>query len=405
MRTKLLLTFASLVLGVVLVEGGIRIYYFYRYGELLSNAELLEREPGDHLRSMNAEDCSYVDGLFPHPYLAFVRHANPPCGSPTINKSGFYGPEFPLGPSGETFVILLTGGSVATQLGNLTENGLAEVLERDYDFEGQKVIVLNGALEAWHQPQQLINFILNVQGIDAVVTLDGYNEFFFPRHPALGNAQLSLPWKLSYQALTSDGTASRIRIAAGINQRVYEAVGDHWLLSRSKLFYLVGSRTRKLVADWARKQEGAPEKATTLDSLFGFPADWDHEKRLQFNEEVYRRSFLMVDAVADRLGVLNAHFLQPVPAIGKDLTPAETQVVGNVSYGRDYQAFVDRLMRLRDEGVPMFSLIDLYRDWKGPIYRDEIHQEAQSEGYRFMADAIARRVAEEWKVPRRRKDP
>lgn len=35
-----------------------------------------------------AEDCAYVDAMFPHPYVAFVHHGNPPCGMADVNNIG-----------------------------------------------------------------------------------------------------------------------------------------------------------------------------------------------------------------------------------------------------------------------------------------------------------------------------
>src|SRR5437868_2557415 len=39
--------------------------------------------------------CRYIDTLYPHPYLGFVHHGNPPCGLPDANNIGLLGPDYP----------------------------------------------------------------------------------------------------------------------------------------------------------------------------------------------------------------------------------------------------------------------------------------------------------------------
>ena len=78
------------------------------------------------------------------------------------------------------FVILVTGGSVAAQFAQLLPGGpryLEQALnERYISPMGQPFLVLNGGDAAWKQPQQIILFLLYVDAIDTVVTLDGFNE-------------------------------------------------------------------------------------------------------------------------------------------------------------------------------------------------------------------------------------
>ena len=51
------------------------------------------------------------------PIVAFVHHANPPCGMPWVNNVGLFGPDFPTVKPTDRYVVMLTGGSVASQLG------------------------------------------------------------------------------------------------------------------------------------------------------------------------------------------------------------------------------------------------------------------------------------------------
>src|SRR5689334_12717397 len=49
-------------------------------------------------------NCGYLETLFPHPYLGFVHHGNPPCGIPDINNIGLFGPDFPSERRTDRFV-------------------------------------------------------------------------------------------------------------------------------------------------------------------------------------------------------------------------------------------------------------------------------------------------------------
>ena len=87
-------------------------------GRYTPAAELFERTQNTYVRdTTKGSACRYVDTLFPHPYLAFVHHANPPCGIPWVNNVGLFGDDFPTVKRTDRYVILLTGGSVASQLG------------------------------------------------------------------------------------------------------------------------------------------------------------------------------------------------------------------------------------------------------------------------------------------------
>jgi hypothetical protein len=78
---------------------------------------------------------------------------------------------------------LLTGGSVASQLGqnNLppAPHYLEEELNNRYvSPSGKPFLVLNGGDGAWKEPQQLILFAMYAGTVDAVLTLDGFNEHY-----------------------------------------------------------------------------------------------------------------------------------------------------------------------------------------------------------------------------------
>ena len=95
-----------------------------------------------------------------------------------------------------------------------------------------------------------------------------------------------------------------------------------------------------------------------------------------------------------------AYFLQPVPSWGKTLTEEEKRVAGDLSDRVLYRRIVDGMMTLRDRGLAMFDLGDIFANEKGTIYADHIHYwrdaAGESPGNRLMAARIGELLAETW---------
>jgi len=139
----------------------------------------------------NKQKCTYLDTLFPHPYLGYVHWNNPKCKNPTyakVNKHGFFGPDYPSVKNENTFDILIIGGSVAAQFGpnfvcekNIPEsclNYLQNILKDYSDFKNRKIRVFNGAAGAYKQPQQLIITHMYGHLFDLVISIEGFNEHY-----------------------------------------------------------------------------------------------------------------------------------------------------------------------------------------------------------------------------------
>jgi glycosyltransferase involved in cell wall biosynthesis len=354
------------------------------------------------LRALTPASAPYVETLFPHPYLGWVHHGNPPGGIPGVNNVGLLGQDFPCEKDPAAFTILLTGGSVACQFAQNVAGGpryLEEELNGRYTTgDGRRFVVLNGAAGAWKQPQQAILFLQHADAVDAVVTLDGWNE-----HYLLAAAQ-RLEYPASNFHLVNPLATQSHRQLVGI----WLAGGlEGWLrrhpwLARSRaLGALVRALRRALWRRLVARPGPGGTRRTSLESIFALPADWDLPRRFQHAVRSYAKYVLAIHAVAARWGVRTAHFLQPVPAIGKVLTAEERAVVGDLGYHDRYAAMVEKLLGLRRVGVPIFSLTDLFGDCAETIYADAIHlardaRTLESRGNRLLAARVAALVAEAW---------
>jgi hypothetical protein len=138
-----------------------------------------------------------------------------------------------------------------------------------------------------------------------------------------------------------------------------------------------------------------------MDRIFSLPDTWGAEERYQYNIEQYKKYITSMNAVAESHDISAAFFLQPVPAIGKGLTDEERNVVGDLSYGAIYQRMTDDLLSLRDDGVPIHSLLNAFADIRESVYGDSIHcvqagERSESLGYEILATAVAEVLEKEW---------
>lgn len=392
------------------VELGAIGYLTVRESKYVSVAELHSRTQNTYIAdaTRSGQSCRYLDTLFPHPYLGFVHHANPPCGLPHINNIGLFGVDFPSERATDAYVVLLTGGSVAAQLGQIAGPTAPRFLELSLNEKfispnGKPFRVLNGGDGAWKQPQQLMLFLLYVDAIDAVVTLDGFNEYWAVMSPR-----------------RFEQPGNNFLIVNPLAAEDYSSIVWKWL-SGKLIAYLKttpvvrSSHAAYLLAEGLEKQSQAAakttkQKRTTVDSIFALPTDWDETKRAGWAIDQYKKYILAMDAVARDRGVAVAHFIQPVPALGKSLTAEERAVVGDLGYRDGYEKMSAQLLGLRASGIRVYSLLNVFAAEASTLYNDPIHLQrtptGDSHGYRLMAARMAALLGEAWRLePTSRKKP
>ncbi len=400
------LKLAALCLGLIGALAGLEIlstaWLTMRDGRYVPAKELFATSRNTYIQDITGSggsNCRYIDTMFPHPYLAFVHHRDDPCGVPGANNIGVLGDAYPVVRNPERYVILLTGGSVASQLGQLAQPGrrsfLEEELNRSYiSPTGKPFQVLNGGVGAWKQPQQLILMSIYGDFIDAVVTLDGYNE----------------------QHLIKPGLKVRFEMPAanylGVNPIVakdgFGSLATSWFMGRiagwlgtgltshSHAAYLLASALSSKPAD---HDDGFGAK--TYSAMMGLPAEITDKPAVYMDWQIaqYAKYIRMMDVSAREFDIKSMFFLQPVPAVDKTLTPEESLATPDVSYGQRYVEIVRRLLTLRERNIEVRSLLDLYKNQPGTIYADDIHPARNlmdSPGYSLMAARMAHEMASTW---------
>lgn len=406
----LLTTLFGVVLALSAVEVVAIAWLYFEDGRYSSAEELFERTQNTFVRDITkGTDCRYVDTLFPHPYVAFVHHANPPCGAANINNVGLFNDDFPVVKRTDHFTILLTGGSVASQLGQIGKappapKFLEDELNKHYfSPNGKPFLVLNGGDGAWKEPQQFILFSMYATSVDAVVTLDGFNEhhFFWPGPWPGATERLEAPASnfMNINPLVADENFGDAAIG-WVMGRVAGVIARSPILGHSHAAYMI---IRGIEA-MAKSKEifTSTKKKTTLTSLFSMPEEIRIDNDLEFSVQLglYQKYTRAIEAIARDNDVKSAYFLQPVPAWGKILTEEEKRNAGDLGYRDIYRKIVAGMLTLRDRGLAIYDLGDLLKGESRTIYADTIHfirdQNGESRGYRLMAARIAQLLAETW---------
>lgn len=389
-------------LALVLSCFELALYFLlsWRSPEHVSTESLLSSEP-ESFDKDHRHKFTLIEKLLPHPYLGYVNHNNPPAGvaprsvgKRRANKQGFVGPDFPTVHSSEAFTMAITGGSVAEHfagrmIGDVPP--LELVLNRDYipPAGKSKFSVFNGAVAGWKQPQQLIFSVLYAQRFDAILTLDGYNELQFL---VLGGRQRDLSMEYPWVRVLDP----RLR-SPHLYQPLFRAIrllhrsASLPLLKHSYVLYYLNRRTRRGLRCLAHRPVSSVP--TTLESIFGRELEAQQEGIFECELERLVTYVRLMNHICGFYGTRCAHFVQPCAVFKNHLTASEQDACVRSGYEDDYRVMEERLLGLVDEGILVSSLLDIFRDARERIYKDDAHFVRDDLGISKAEILIAERMA------------
>jgi hypothetical protein len=404
----------SILVGMVLALAAVEImaigWLYFEDGRYTSAVELFERTQNTYVHDLTkGTGCRFIDTLYPHPYLAFVHHANPPCGHSWVNNVGLFGPDFPVNKPADHYVVILTGGSVASYLGGNQgppyPRFLEEELNKNYiSPNGKPWMVLDAAAGAWKVPQSFIVFALYASSVDAMINLSGFNEHYYFQPKMEQRLEAPAANFMEVNPFAADENFGDAAIG-WVMGRVAGTLARNPILGHSHAAYIM---IRGIEAAAKGKDNFKSNKRTTISSLFALPKDIEDDPERLFAVQLglYQKYFRAAKAVADDNGVKSAYFLQPIPAWGKALTDEERRVVGDLAYGELYRRMVAGMMTLRERGLPIYDLGTVFENQNGTIYRDDIHyrfnKEHESLGNRIVAARIGELLAATWGLQRKK---
>jgi hypothetical protein len=420
-RKRILLLAAAIGVGLLLLEGGVRVHHRLSTGEAFPaeamRARLAPTADADRVLPAPAEPDAPYDGIqvetkVLHPFLGYVSDRGE---APGINRFGFPGVDPLVPPAPGVVRVALAGGSVALQLYGTNGGVLGSALGREPAFAGKRIEVVALALGGYKQPQQLmaLAWLLSLGAhFDVVVNLDGFNELVLPYadnapvgiHPGYPRS-----WQL-YQSSALDAgealyltdvrdlraqqQAWRIRLGTGLPSRSAFTLA---LLDRidARIEGRVGARDAAFRAD--RNRAGLGFQAT--GPYLPYP---DENALFDDCVAIWQASSRAMHQLATGAGARYFHFLQPnqwVPD-GKPwsgIERSQLRVPGRFAPRKVVRAAYPKLLEagsaLAREGVAFTSLVHLFRNEERTVYRDTCCH-FNPLGVQGLAEAVARTVGE-----------
>jgi hypothetical protein len=388
------------------------VYYVIREGKYVSPRARLAAERNAYVEGAQDQTaaCSYGDSLIVHPYLAFVQTNLGPCGVQYANSKSLIGKEFPDKPRARLGIILVTGGSVAAQFvwdNRNEESPLERILNAEFTGERfDQFMVLNGGHGAWKQPNQYVLFGLYADLLAGIITLDGFNEHYMidasRRFESPANNFFQLIERQDSRVTTAPLRMASLKLEADL----YRFASRRAVFQLSNLAYLVidvarnalrryASRTPKLSLiaedDWVK---------TSYAKMFAFNDTMTRTERKIWSLQQYEKYVRLMHGGAEALGIKSLFLIQPIPGWGKSLTSRETEFARNTNT-KLYKEMTDHMVITGEKhGVPVHSLLDIFRNEQQEIYLDPIH--VNELGNEMIARRIADLIEKDWGWPRRK---
>lgn len=423
---KVLLSLVAAVLFLACGEAAARIAFRLAFHQPYQATEFAARIQAVLERQSAAKANERGASGRAHPYYGFVARDDRPLDKRrtmeelTASQMGFTGDTPLFDPSGKTFLVLITGGSVAHYFATDKGAALLEWLEKRPEFVGRKGRLLDTALPGYKEPQQLLILSdLLALGVrpDVVVNLDGFNEACIARKTLETGGYPFLPWFWS-----GDDAPSRERLRLLGRLEFLEGLRDRAarLLSRLPVYpALVGFPAASLdrlandraaaienalareraAANPLSRQRTSPEGGFYLGPNIVMP-------REQFPElaaaEWARASILLHDMVRV-VGGRYFHALQPAEPLwaaarGQDAGPLCTESCvgdGYPAFARSGKALATAGIRFADLSAALTDTPDAFKDC---CHMTPAGQEA-------LFGAVTSLLARTWDAPAPRIDP
>jgi hypothetical protein len=384
----LLIFAANLAIFILLSELVFTGYYYVSDGQYLSVAEKLAAEKSSFdIEKQKTIPCNkHNNVLVPHPYLVFIHTSRPECKS-WSNNTGHRGPDVPLIHNPDNYTVMILGGSVANQLFQFKADEMRAYFAKKHPHKN--IVILNGSLEGWKQPQQLFMLQLYGEVIDAAISIEGYNEMMF--NYRLGySLRFDTPFLPGYRKANPGILSTRERIAIDISAWLFDVVNENRLLRRSKTAYFVSHQIRRGLEQHiseVSESSSLDDSLKHLEKILPLPPEWSAEQKKQHAIQQYIKYLSLMNATAKTYGISLAIFLQPAPALYKTLTTEEKNIVGELGYGDDYLLFEKNLLA-QGKTLPVYSLLDVFANSHDTLYKDGIHYYRESAGPSLVMNRI-----------------
>ena len=349
-----------------------------------------------------------------HPYLGFVR--NPDLRrhvftsrvvEEPVNEYGFFGPSPLEAGDAETVNVVITGGSVATDLYLRSSEVLRTELRQSPLLADKTIRVLCLALGGMKQPQQLLalQYFLSLgASFDVVINLDGFNEIVLPfAENVPAGLPVSLPrgWQLYTAQITDD---LRAVLLARMSEKRRQIERTRRFFSRDPL-----RRSSFFLILWHRLHRGLRTELLAMEERLrdllhppqpGRRPARPIEEVLVEATGLWNRSSIQMWEICRANGSVYVHVLQPNQYVGgsKPLDARERHIAWPPDFAhrraaeQGYPLLIAAGEELKRLGVPFHDLTRIFEAETGRIYVDSCCHYNQR-GNDMLAAEIARLVA------------
>ena len=284
--------------------------------------------------------------------------------------------------------ILVTGGSVAENIGAMEDYSNSNLFENDLNANwisptGAPFRVINAAVAGAKQPGTLIQTALFSSVADYIISIEGYNEMgrmsgVYPvEEPPMIWFEYAYAFEFPLRFLVlkfSIATVRSFRNSFLRHSGVLFALSDLWLGNLNRHFEIFTMRA-------APFPELGPDLPRPQAYIAGFMKYISYAQML-----------------ANAQGIPYTCFLQPVPSRYKVLTPEEKKLVGDLSIQQAYPLIIDAARAL-GRGVHVESLEKVFEHEREQIYTDSVH--FNMPGMKLVTAKIALHMAQNQKWKRR----
>lgn len=354
-------------------------------------SEILSKERNYYLETLVGDRTAYVDTMLPHPYVGYVHDKR--FKRWTVNNVGFLGQDYPYEKEEGVFVILVTGGSTASQFAGFSQeqNYLEKILNEKYTNDKiKRYVVLNGALGAWKQPQQLMLLSLYAPVIDGVISLEGYNEF-----GSLKGQGFAAPEQYFVAAMGHQFNAMQEFLPLILSSAILKIQKNSNIIDSSQLLSFMLTKIRHKLDRIYMNNRSSTSVKNRVNQIFYYPGSWSDSKKHEYSLSQYKHFLVSMNAVAKASNVEFLLLMQPTAVYGKQLTEKEQRVVSDLSFGNDYYQMVHELMDLKlSHQLPIYSLLDVFNGQTETMFEDSAH--LSTNGNKILAEEIVNLLETEW---------
>jgi hypothetical protein len=415
---KLLLSAFATLVGLILAEGGTRIYRALRgeaYHAAAAEARLdalIDELHGAQFLPEAAKTDLAKSGMAIHPYQGYQIAWYTRSGQDTVRY--FASPE-----AEANFDIVLIGGSVAAEFGNWSGQYLIPALAQDPRLAGRQIRLHNVACPGHKQPQHAmtLQWLLSLGWKpDAVLLLDGFNELAVSAENVKTGVNPLFPYWIEMQMrlgtaisdpedmeLVGRAIAAREE-AEGLRARLQRlpltasAIAGSWALRT-----LEGSVNRARGRMLAVQEHEAAKKGEVHSLTIAGPGfDSDPAAVLAQCVEAWREGSRSMQAICRARAIPFLHVLQPAACDpgSKALTAEEAAAAQNPplwaeAIARGYPRLREVGAELSREGINFLDATRVFAGHAEPIYRDGCH--FGDKGCAILGPVVAEAFLRAWK--------